>query len=245
MRIIKEILARIFALWAMLWFVSTMLIFFIPIWITGMWPEPKRTDILLKIIRFWMGFYLFIIGFRLKVKGKENFKKETSYIVVCNHNSLMDVPVSSTSIPGISKTIAKIEMSRIPIFGMIYKRGSLLVDRSSDESRKESYNKMKAVLEMGMHMCIYPEGTRNKTGQSLQRFHDGAFRLAEESGFPIMPSVIFNTTKALPANKTFYYWPAKTEIHFLDPVSVNSHSSAELKEIVFNKMKEHYLMPKD
>ncbi len=239
MNFFKEILGRIFALWAMTWFVATMIIFFIPLLISGMWKEPRSTGIFLKIIRTWMKFYLFVIGLRMRIKGKENFKKGISYIVVCNHNSLMDVPISTTSIPGISKTIAKIEMSRIPIFGTIYKRGSVLVDRKDEESRRKSYDRMKAVLEKGMHMCIYPEGTRNRSEKLLQSFHGGAFRLAQESGHSILPAVIFNTRKALPAKKTFFYWPVKTEIHFLNPIEVNSQNAEQLKETTFHIMNNY------
>jgi 1-acyl-sn-glycerol-3-phosphate acyltransferase len=42
----------------------------------------------------------------------------------------------------------------------------------------KSFEKMKAVLEKGMHMSIYPEGTRNRTAEPLKKFHDGAFKLA-------------------------------------------------------------------
>src|SRR6185436_5631575 len=104
------------------------------------------------------------------------FKNGENYIVVCNHNSFMDVPLTTPFIPGPNKTIAKIEMAKIPLFGLIYQRGSVLVDRKNEESRKNSYIKMKDVLQMGMHMCIYPEGTRNKTTAPLQPFHNGAFR---------------------------------------------------------------------
>ena len=236
MNIFKEILARILALWAISCFVVTLLVFFLPIWISGLWSEPKSTDKLLRITRFWMKIYFVLIGMRLRVKGKEKFKKGISYIVVCNHNSMMDVPITSPGIPGINKTIAKIEMSHIPIFGIIYKMGSVLLDRKNEESRKGSYGRMKEVLEMGMHMCIYPEGTRNKTDQPLQSFHSGAFRLALESGSPILPAVILNTKKVFPANKFFYYWPAKVEMHFLEPVAAGLQTSEQLKEKVFKTM---------
>jgi 1-acyl-sn-glycerol-3-phosphate acyltransferase len=241
MRIVKNIFGRIFALWAMIWFVSTMLILFIPILISGFWSEPKRTKYLCDISRLWMAFFYFITGIRLKIKGKENFKRGESYIVVCNHNTLMDPPISTPAIPGASKTIAKIEMSNIPIFGTIYKRGAVLVDRKNEESRKASYIKMKAVLDLGMHMCIYPEGTRNKTNEPLQRFHNGAFSLAVETGHSIIPSLLFNTKKILPNNKTFFFWPGKIEMHFLPPVSPSSKSIDQLREEVFNRMKDYYL----
>ncbi len=188
-----------------------------------------------------MRFFFFIAGLRLKKKGKENFKKGETYIVVCNHNTLLDVPVSTPGIPGASKTIAKIEMSRIPFFGMMYKRGSVLVDRKNDESRKASFSKMKEVLELGIHMCIYPEGTRNKTNEPLQRFHDGAFRLAADTNHLILPAIIFNTKKIFPNDKKFFLWPGKIEMHFLPPVEVASQTAEQLKEKIFALMKEYYI----
>jgi 1-acyl-sn-glycerol-3-phosphate acyltransferase len=241
MKRMKEILARLFALWAIFWFIITLLLVFFPVWMTGLWKEPKRTAILLAIFRIWMRIYFPLIGMRLRVKGKEHFQKGRSYIVVCNHNSLMDVPVSTPAIPGANKTIAKIEMTRLPLFGMIYKRGSVLVDRRNEESRKASYAKMKEVLDAGMHMCIYPEGTRNKTVEPLQKFHDGAFRLAVDSRHAILPAVIFNTAKILPPQKSFYYWPGRAEIHFLPPVEPDNLSVAELKEKIFTLMQDYYL----
>ena len=241
MKIIKEILGRIFALWALLWFVISMLLVFIPILFTGFWSDPKRTKYLCNIFRVWMAIFYFITGLRLKIKGKENFKKGQAYIVVCNHNTLMDPPISTPSIPGASKTIAKIEMANIPLFGTIYKKGAVLVDRKNEESRKASYGKMKEVLELGINMCIYPEGTRNKTTEPLQRFHNGAFSLAIETGHSILPAILLNTKKVLPNNKKFYFWPGKIEMHFLPPITPSSQNVEQLKEKVFDLMKDHYV----
>jgi len=241
MSLIKNILGRIFALWASIVFISTMLIFFIPIWIIGLWKEPRRSYIMHTLYRSWMIAFFFLTGLRLRVKGKENFSPGDNYIVIYNHNSLIDVPVSVPFMPGANKTIAKVELSRIPLFGLLYKRGSVLVDRKNEESRKLSYLKMKEVLDMGLHMCIYPEGTRNKTNEPLQRFHDGAFRLSFDSGKSILPALIFNSKKVLP-RKFFYFWPAKIELHFLKPVPQKDFPSAEkLKEDVFKLMGEYYL----
>lgn len=241
MRIIKEILGRIFALWGLIVFFITMLIAFPIIWVTGFYDEPKRTLLFVKIAKIWMHIFLYISGCPVSAKGKENFKGGETYIVLCNHNSLMDVPLSFPEIPGANKTIAKVELSRIPVFGMIYKRGSLLVDRKKDESRRKSMDGMKKVLLSGMHMCIYPEGTRNLTNNPLKEFYDGAFKLAVDTGKPIIPALIFNTKQALPANKFFYLWPHKLSIHFLPPVPVmNNVSYKQLKEDVFNIMQQYY-----
>lgn len=152
----------------------------------------------------------------------------------------MDPPISSPSIPGPNKTIAKIEMAKIPIFGIIYRRGAVLVDRKNEESRRASYGKMKEVLEQGLHMCIYPEGTRNKTKEPLQRFQDGAFRLAIDTKKEIIPAVIFNTAKAMP-RKTFFYWPTVVEMHFLEPISVADKTVTQVKEEAFQIMRDYYV----
>jgi len=188
-----------------------------------------------------MDIFLLALGSPIKVKGANNFKKGETYVVVCNHKSLMDVPLSTPHIPGPNKTIAKIELSRIPLFGMIYKRGSILVDRKSDESRRKSLEEMKEVLEHGMHMCIYPEGTRNKTGNPLKSFYDGAFKLASDTGHAIIPALIFNTEKVLPNNRKFFVWPHPVSIHFLPPVPVIKNDDVgKLREKVFKIMWDYY-----
>lgn len=245
MNLLKNILGRIFALWALIIFVPTMLIAFILIWIAGFWKEPKSTILFQRIARVWMRVFFFLSGIRLSIKGKEHFKDGQNYVVVCNHNSLMDVPLTTPFIPGANKTIAKSSMASIPVFGMIYKRGSVLVDRKNEESRKSSFTKMKEVLNLGMHMCIYPEGTRNKSNEPLQYFHNGAFKLSQDSGKPVMPAVIFNTAKVLPVGKAFFFWPVRIHMHFLEPVPPEFYSLEELKDEVFMEMKEHYVKYRD
>lgn len=240
MKIVKEILGRIFALWTLIVFAGSLLIISLPVWFTAIWREPKRSVHVFKIFRVWMKFFFVFSGVRRIIKGRENFEKGQNYIVVCNHSSFMDVTLTSTAIPGVNKIIAKAEMARIPVFGMIYKRGSVLVNRKSEESRRKSFLKMKAVLDMGLHMCIYPEGTRNKTSQPLQRFHDGAFKLSVETTKPVIPALIFYTSKVLP-RKPFFFWPHKVEMHFLPAVAVENKTAQQLKEEVFAIMKNYLL----
>ncbi len=210
-------------------------------WIIGIIDEPKRTRIFRIISKAWMRIFFFLTGCSLKTVGLDNFKKGENYIVTCNHNSLMDVTLATPFIPGANKTIAKIEMSKIPLFGLIYKRGSVLVDRKDKNSRSNSFKEMKNVLAMGMHMCIYPEGTRNKTDQPLKEFHNGAFRLAVETGKSLLPAVIFSTKKVLPPGKAFFFWPAKVEMHFLPPVGVSSTDNYEdVKQKMYELISSYY-----
>lgn len=239
---LKNILPRIFAFWALIVFSVSITIVAILLLFTGWMKEPHRTAALRKISIVWIRSFFFLTGCRLRVKGKQHFRKGQQYVVTCNHNSFLDVTVLTPFVPGTNKTIAKAEMARIPIFGLVYKRGSVLVDRKDKASRQQSFLRMKQVLAGGMHMCIYPEGTRNKTGEPLKSFHDGAFRLALDTGTPIIPTLIFNTKNILPANKKFWFKPALIELHFLPEVAPMPENGFEsLKEKVFGIMQDYYI----
>jgi len=240
MQVVKNTLGRIWAVWALSTFVISFLIILGPSLLTGIFPDPKGQDYFIKIARAWIRIWLFIIGCKLIVKGKQHFRKGETFIITCNHNSFMDPPLSSPFILGPNKTIAKSTFTKVPFFGWYYKRGGVMVNRKSDESRRKSYEDMKRVLKTGMHMCIYPEGTRNRTDNPLKPFYNGAFKLSAETGHAILPAVLFNTKKVLPPGKFLYGWPGKMEIHFLPPVSPNGLSPEELKEHVFNTMRDYY-----
>lgn len=211
----KKILARIWATWGILMFLASMLLMYLPFLFCLLYQEPKRTKISYLLFRNWMRMFLPLVGVRIKVDGLEYFEKHENYIVVCNHRSFMDIPVSTTRIPGPNKTIAKIEMARVPIFGQLYKLGSVLVDRKNKKSRLLSFMEMKKVVEMGLHMVIYPEGQRNKSGSDLLNFHDGAFQLAVDTQKKIIPAVIKGTAKIMPPDEIFYFLPGKINLQFL------------------------------
>lgn len=99
---------------------------------------------------------------------------------------------------------------------------------------------MKRMLALGLDMVIYPEGTRNRTTEPLKKFYDGAFKLAVDTKKPVLPAILFHTKKVLPANRFFYLYPHKLEMHFLPAVSSVGISSDELKQQVFTTMWEYY-----
>lgn len=222
-------------------FALTLLLFLAPVGLSVLWPEPRRSRIAFFFWHIWLNIFIPLSGVRLVKKGIHNFKKGKNYVVICNHNSLFDPPVSACTVPGPHKTIAKVEMARIPVFGIIYRRGAVLVDRKSEESRRSSYLRMKEVLDQGLHMCIYPEGTRNKTREPLQRFHDGAFRLAADMQKEIIPSLIFNSAGVLPRKPSFFYWPQKVEMHFLPPISTEGKTVQQLKDEAYQIMHSYYV----
>ncbi len=238
-RFIKNIPGHLFFIYSMLLFVITMLVVFIPIWLISILPEPKRAKALHIAFQCWMGTYLTLTFSPVFRKGKEHFKKGKTYIVVINHNSLADIPVSSPWIPRPNKTLAKIEMSRIPLFGIIYKAGSILLDRKDGGSRRESFSKMQETLDLGINLCLYPEGTRNKTGKPMQPFFDGAFITAIRAQKPVMPALIFNTGKIMPHNKVAWMRPMPVYFHFLEPIETEGLT---LDDVVGLKEKVHKLM---
>ena len=241
MKIIKNIFARFWALWGLISFVITFLLIFLPSMASHLFKDEKKGQtFFINVSKWWMNIWLILIGCPLKVKGKENFKKNENYIVVFNHNALLDVPLSAPYVPGGNKTIAKDSFAKVPVFGWFYKRGAILINRKDERSRIKSYEDMKKELTKGMHMCIYPEGTRNRTAAPLKQFYDGAFKLATDSKKEIIPCLIMGTKQAMPVKKFFYLFPTALKMHFLPAVSAENITAKDLKEKVFNIMKEYY-----
>lgn len=240
---IWEVLGRIWALWVIVLFVVTMLVFLIPFLLFCYpQPDPRKTRRFIRYARVWMSVFLPLAGCPLRIRGSEKFVPGETYIVTCNHNALIDVPVSTPGIPGGNKTIAKISMAKIPLFGLFYRTGSVLVDRDNETSRRESVTRMKETLEMGLHMCIYPEGTRNRTAEPLKSFHNGAFRLSILSGKAMIPAIIFNSARIMPRGKTFLFRPYRLYMDFLDPVTPLPGEDVEaLKERVYVIMRDYYV----
>lgn len=241
MAIVKNIFGRIWAFWGLVSFFITFLIIFIPSMLANLMDDPKGQKYFIAVSKIWMNVWLFLIGCPVKVSGKENFKSGTAYIVVFNHNALLDVPLSAPFVPGPNKTIAKASFAKIPVFGSFYKKGSILVDRNNEKSRSKSFDTMKKILSKGMHVCIYPEGTRNRSSEPIKTFYDGAFRLAVATKKEIIPCVIIGTKKAMPINKKFFLLPVRLKMHFLPAVSSADMSVKDLKEKVFDAMLKDYV----
>lgn len=246
MNFLKNIFARIWALWGIITFIITFLIFFLPSMISNLYKDYRKGQAwFIAVSKLWMDIWLFIVGCSVTVSGKRNFIDGKNYVIVFNHNALLDVPLSAPYVPGPNKTIAKASFAKVPIFGSFYKRGAILVDRKNEKSRIKSLDAMKKVLKSGIHMCIYPEGTRNRSSEPLKPFYDGAFKLALDTGKEIIPCIISGTKKAMPINKTFYLLPVKLKMHFLPAVGLEDNNTKSLKEKVFAQMLEYYVAHND
>lgn len=242
MKWLRNIAGRLYAFYGLTLFAATMLVVFIPIWIISLLPDPHKTKYFLILGRGWMAVYMPLVFCPVTRRGKEYFKKGQQYVVVCNHNSFVDILVATPGVPGVNKTLAKTEMAKIPLFGVLYRIGSVLVNRKDEQSRRDSLERMRHTLEMGMHMVLYPEGTRNRTSMPMKRFYDGAFSLAIDTQTPIMPAVILHTRKILVPGK-FSAWPHRIGFHFLPPVETKGltrEDLPQLKEKIFVMMWDYY-----
>ena len=235
----KKILTTLWAVWGAIWFIATMTIeitFLIPV---VLMKEPASTRWFHKTSRIWMNIFLGGVGCPVTVKGREHFKEGKNYIVVANHNSFFDIFAVTPYLPNANKSIAKASLAKIPVFNWVYSQGTVLVDRNSATSKSDSFGEMKKVLDMGLDMVVYPEGTRNKTDKPLKEFYNGAFRLAADTKKTIIPVVIFNTRKILPTEK-FALEPHRIHLEILPEILVENKNHKQLKEEAFEKMWNFY-----
>ena len=239
--IFMNVFGRIWAAWGLLSFVMTFLIIFPFSMCSWLFKDYRKGQIFfLAVSRIWMRFWLFIVGCPVSVYGRKNFKPGENYVVTYNHNTFLDVPLSAPFVPEANKTIAKKEFSKVPIFGAFYRRGGLMIDRSSEQSRRNSFEAMSKVLRMRMHMCIYPEGTRNKTTEPLRPFYDGAFKLAIANEKDIIPCVMTGTAHAMPHYKKYFLRPTRLAMYFLPPIPSANKTAQELNAEVREAMLQCY-----
>lgn len=176
---------------------------------------------------------------RYSIKGKENFHKGKSYIYVSNHTSFLDIPGICLALPGEFRPLAKKELLKIPVFGIIAKGACIIVDRSSTESRKKSIDMLKQTLKEGINILLFAEGTQNRSKEVLQPFHDGAFRIAIDTQQPILPIVIIGAGKLMPPG-TVTLRPGKVKIIVgkeIQTEGLTTTDSTDLKTQTFEVMK--------
>jgi 1-acyl-sn-glycerol-3-phosphate acyltransferase len=173
---------------------------------------------------------------RYDVVGRENIVKGKSYIYVSNHTSFLDLPGIAMTIRGQFRPLAKKELLKIPVFGWITRATCVVVDRSSNESRKKSINYLKEILNLGINILIFPEGTQNRSREIMQPFKDGAFRIAVDTQKPLLPMVVLGAGKLMPPG-TIRLRPGRIKIVVGKEISLSAEESAPgLKQRTFDIM---------
>jgi 1-acyl-sn-glycerol-3-phosphate acyltransferase len=139
-----------------------------------------------------------ISGAKIKMVGLDRIDPAGTYIYMSNHVSNLDPPVLIPMIPRRTSVLAKKEIWRIPILGKALDLAEIVpVERHNREAALQSIRRAGQVMQHGINMTIYPEGTRSPDGRLLP-FKKGPFHLAAETGFPIVPVTILGTEEMLP-----------------------------------------------
>jgi 1-acyl-sn-glycerol-3-phosphate acyltransferase len=174
-------------------------------------------------------------GWTFEIKGASLGKISEPTIVVANHQSFLDMPLSYL-LPWDMKWVSKKALFKIPIFGwIIFMTGHLAIDRKSRRSAK-ALDKLVEPIKKGIPTMIFPEGTRSS---KLKPFKSGAFRLAKQYNFNILPVVINGGGEAMPAGTWKMAYRQHFEITILEPLkSDNFNSANELKEGAFSLIEQ-------
>ena len=241
-KLLRKVAAFLFLIWGFLVFISAMILVFpLIILMSVLFKKKKAQDIIFLFLKIWAWIFSVLCFFPIRIRGRERLDPDKACIYVCNHNSYLDAIAVVLAVPGSFKPLGKIEMVKTPIFGMIYRRVVVLIDRKSQESRARSVEELKIDLSNGQSILIFPEGTMNRSDAPLSEFYDGAFRLAIETQTAIVPMVILNARKLLPRNRPLAVRPGVLECVFADRVEVTGMEPDELgnlKTRVYKCMEE-------
>lgn len=191
------------------------------------------------LIRIWCKIIFYGTGFRYQFINKDNLKldKESQYIFISNHTSIMDIPLMCLIHPHHPICfVGKKELVKIPIFGTIYKRVCVMVDRSSARSRADVYRRCAERMEEGKNIAIYPEGgVPDDTNIILDHFKDGAFILSGKYNFPIAVYTVVGLKEMFPFDNSKGY-PGKVKVYF-NAILQNENNSEKLKKDSYNLIK--------
>ncbi len=154
-------------------------------------------------------------GIRVLLEGQENIPSGRACIFLSNHVSNMDPPVLLPSIPGMTSVFLKKSLMNIPLLGTAMRMGRFIPvarGHNRDEAEK-SVQAAAAAMSSGLHVTIFPEGTRSPDGRLLP-FKQGAFFLAEATGAPMVPVVIRGTAQMMRKGSLKVY-PGEAIVRFL------------------------------
>jgi 1-acyl-sn-glycerol-3-phosphate acyltransferase len=230
--IFKKILAILFLSYGILVFILAMILVIPFILISSiLFKHKKAQDITFVFLKLWAAIFSICCFFPIKRRGFKFGNPDKAYIYVSNHNSYLDAIAVVLSITGSVKPLGKIEMVKVPLFGMIYKRVVVLIDRKDKESRARSVEELKTDLARGQSILIFPEGTMNKTESDLADFYDGAFRLAIETQTDIAPMAILNARNLLPRANPLDVKPGIVTCVFDEPIEVKGLKAEDLEAL--------------
>jgi 1-acyl-sn-glycerol-3-phosphate acyltransferase len=167
-----------------------------------------------------------LAGIRVRTVGREHLEPNRAYLFIANHTSNLDPPVITSLLGRRVAIIAKQELFKIPLFGRAMRASSFVpVNRADPRSAVESVTNAAHVLQSGLGMLVFPEGTRSRDGRLLP-FKKGPFELAMLAGVPVVPITIAGTHEAWPKGRMALH-AGEIVVHFHPPVDPHQFQRRE------------------
>lgn len=230
---------KIYTVWCALVFIGIFLLlypFFLIIIIVPAWH--KHSYYLYKI---WATIALFLVGIKTEIIGLENINPKNQFVYCANHFSLLDI-VSFGFSPNPVIYIGKSSLAKIPLFGFMFKKLNVTVNRKSIKDRYKSLQLALSKMEDGRSLVMFPEGgIMSKNIPEMTRFKDGAFRAAITKQIPLVPVTLPDNWIILPDEKIPLISRRKKRMIFHQPIStegLNMEDVSSLKEKVFKVIAE-------
>lgn len=239
MRLLLKPLHWIYNIYAALTFIAIMLLIFPFVIIASLFGRIKGGNMIIRLCMLWADLWFFLIFIYVKRIYDSPHDKSKQYIFVSNHISFLDAPVLVKAYRQPVRPLGKAEMGMIPVFGFIYRRAIVTVDRSSPENRAESMRIMKSIIKKGISVMVFPEGTFNTTHKPLKEFYDGAFRVAIETQSPVKPVLFLDTYDRMNYHTIFSMTPGRCRIVYLEEVEVK-----ETDDVAMLRAKVYAVMEK-
>lgn len=178
--------------------------------------------------------FLFTIpgGTWISATGKKKVDRKKVYVFASNHTSYMDIPACNVGIPNTFRYLAKSELGKVPLFGFMYNRLNILVDRRNPVDKAKALVRTKEKLDEGTSVLFFPEGTVIKDpNKILGGFRDGAFKLAIENKVPIVPVTILGAREVLPDDKQWLLTPGPIKVVIDDPIETANLTMEDVPQL--------------
>ena len=200
----------------------TLLWWMIMVPLDALWAFPwtftsGRVDALYNSAMWIAQVGLRIAGIRWKVVGFDQLDLSRNYIFMSNHVSNLDPPLLIPLLPHRVTVMVKKELFKVPVFGKAMLMADFVpIDRHNREAAIASVREAEETVKRGLHMAVFPEGTRSRDGKLLP-FKKGPFYLALEAGVSIVPITIVGTERLLPKGRVLAK-PGEATVIFHPPV---------------------------
>lgn len=231
----------LYCIYAVIIFVAIMLIIFPFAFIASFFGHIRGGNIIIRLCMLWADAW-FALAFIWPKKIFESPHDESKpYIFVSNHISYLDAAILVKAYRQPIRPLGKVEMSKIPVFGFIYRNAIVTVDRGSAADRIKSVRILKSILSKGISILVFPEGTFNMGHEPVKKFYDGAFRIAIETQTAVKPVLFLDAYDRLNYKNIFSLTPGRCRIIYLDEIPVQEfpmNDANKLKEKVRSIMAE-------